>query len=175
MQLWIVGMFWSSVLMGMSYYKDSLFGTEKPALSLASCNFYSFSLSSPFTLSDKVSAYWERRETGSLWNILQQPKALSNRESVGCCDSGMCAESSDLKKAIRERRAFTLFLFFVNCEEVLQCKVTKHWNYHLCENRILDVTVPQPHVVTVTQGYWIYSEIFFHTSCFSETLLLYGM
>lgn len=64
------------------------------------------------------------RETGSCWNILQKPKALSNRESVGCSDRSRNVETSDIEAAVWERRAFTLFIISVILKNLAVWEVT---------------------------------------------------
>lgn len=74
-------------------------------------------------LSD-ASTFGDMRETGSCWNILQKPKALSNRESVGCSDRSRNVETNDIEAAVWERRAFTLFVISVILKNLAVWEVT---------------------------------------------------
>lgn len=70
------------------------------------------------------STLGDMRETGSCWNILQKPKALSNRKSVGCSDRSWNVEASDIEAAVWERRAFTLFIISVILKNLAVWEVT---------------------------------------------------
>ncbi|XP_030117638.4 uncharacterized protein [Taeniopygia guttata] len=82
-----------------------------------------FRINLDILLSDD-SMFGDMRETGSCWNILQKPKALSNRESVGCNDRSQNVETSDIEAAVWERRAFTLFIISVILKNLAVWEVT---------------------------------------------------
>lgn len=97
--------------------------------------------------------FGDLRETGSCWNILQKPKALSNRESVGCSDRSQNVETSDIEAAVWERRAFTLCIISVILKNftVWEVTVVSDSAYIL-----LCVTVFQAPMIIITQECWMY-------------------
>lgn len=113
----------------MQDYGD-IFSYGKFQCSLRICNLYSLiffflpcQINLDILLSDD-STFGDMRETGSCWNILQKPKALSNRESVGCSDRSRNVETSDIEAAVWERRAFTLFIISVILKNLAVWEVT---------------------------------------------------
>lgn len=84
---------------------------------------------------------------------MQKPKALSNRESVGCSDRSRNVETSDIEAAVWERRAFTLFIISVILKNFAVWEVSAVSDFAYV---LLCVTVFQTPVIIITQECWMY-------------------
>lgn len=84
---------------------------------------------------------------------MQNPKALSNRESVGCSDISRNVETSDIEAAVWERRAFTLFIISVILKNHAEWEVTVVSDSAYI---LLSVTALNTSMVIIVQECWMY-------------------
>lgn len=110
------------------------------------------------------SMFGDLRETGSCWNILQKPKALSNRESVGCSDRSQNVETSDIEAAVLGKKSFYFVYNFSNSKELHSvgghCGLWLCIHSSLCDCFSSSYDNYYPRVLDVL--------IFFCISCFSQ-------